>query len=130
MPSTYTKTKAVEDMRSLCASSGIELSAEDTDIIATWVYAIVCNATRSQAEAIDCHVTEEARLNRESQNLSDQLGACGRDLAVARAEIERLTALNQLALKIIEQVLPQAGSLALDFSEINRFCAQSRPQQS
>lgn len=46
--------------------------------------------------------------------------------AVYAAAIESHQATIQLGLKIIDQVLPQAGSISIDVGAVNEFCMRAR----
>lgn len=59
-------------------------------------------------------------------SLQEQLNQQRKAMASASLVIESLNATLQLGLKIIDQVLPQAGSISIDVGAVNEFCMRAR----
>lgn len=59
-------------------------------------------------------------------SLQEQLNLQRDAMASASVIIESLNATIQLGLKIVDQVLPQAGSISIDVGAVNEFCMHAR----
>lgn len=115
MGQTYDHKTALLDVRELSAASGIDLSSEDADVLAEFATKIVSRETshlltglknaESQIEALDAGHQNRKRMHIEAQQ-----------------ENERLRALAQLGLKIIER---GDASCQSDAEELGRFLREA-----
>lgn len=59
-------------------------------------------------------------------SLQEQLNHQREAMASASLVIESLNATIELGLKIIDQILPQAGAISIDVGAVNEFCMRAR----
>ncbi|AXC36505.1 hypothetical protein HOT57_gp61 [Pseudomonas phage phCDa] len=59
-------------------------------------------------------------------SLQEQLNQQREAMASASLVVESLNATIELGLKIIDQILPQAGAISIDAGAVNEFCMRAR----
>lgn len=81
--------------------------------------------TKTVNALVEGHSKDDAD-RRAISSLQEQLNLQREAMASASLVIESLNATVQLGLKIIDQVLPQAGKLSIDAGAVNDFCMRAR----
>lgn len=104
MSNTYSLSAAIGDLNKLTVDSGIEFSQEDRECLSTFLAKVVMRETSTLEEVLAA--AEAKYLERKKMHLA------------AMIENERLTALVQLGLKIIER---GPETCEADAAELSRF---------
>ena len=81
--------------------------------------------TKTVAALQEGHGKDDAD-RRAIASLQEQLNHQREAMASASLVIESLNATVGLGLKIIDQVLPQAGAISIDVGAVNEFCMRAR----